>query len=387
MRIAGFGFRTLPPTDGAAGADKFAMELFPRLVKRGHQVIAYNRRYPNVFVNRKEYKGVEIRTFRTVKYQGFDTLLHSFRCTWDIIVNNTADVVHIQNGGNSIWAIPLRLFGKKVFISQDGVDWKRDKWSWGAKLYLRLSAFLTANLPNEVIFDNLIAKKHFEDKFKKQFVFIPFGSEIASVEEDNTILSKYGLKKDDYYLFVGRFIPDKGLHYLLPAFQKSESQKKLVLIGGSPNPSGYEKNLVEVADNKVVFAGYVYGDDVTRLMKNSYCYIQPSDVEGLSPVILTVMGLNVPLIVSDIEENLYAVKNTATTFKKGDVSSLTEAINFAENNHARLLDLAMQAKERALSNFNWEKVIDDHLRVFSLEYKKDILSVDSSMLNPRRDVS
>jgi glycosyltransferase involved in cell wall biosynthesis len=377
MRIAGFGFRTLPPTDGAAGADKFAMELFPRLVARGHQVIAYNRRYPDVFVDRNEYKGVKIKTLKTVKHQGFDTLLHSFRCTWDIIVHNTADVIHIQNGGNSIWAIPLRLFGKKVFISQDGVDWKRDKWSWGAKLYLRLSAFLTANLPNEVIFDNMIAKKYFENKFHKEFVFIPFGSEIESITDDTSILDKYALEKDGYYLFVGRFIPDKGLHYLLPAFEKSISQRKLVLIGGSPNPSGYERELVEKAGSNVIFAGYVYGDDVTRLMKNAYCYIQPSDVEGLSPVILTVMGLNVPLIVSDIEENIYAVEDTATTFTKADIYSLTEAINLAEKNHETMLNLAIKARERALSKFNWEKVVDDHLKVFSLDYRKDLLNVAS----------
>jgi len=61
---------------------------------------------------------------------------------------------------------------KKVFISQDGVDWKRDKWPWYGKLYLKFSAFLTAHLPNEGIFDNVIAKKIFEDRFKKQFKFI-----------------------------------------------------------------------------------------------------------------------------------------------------------------------------------------------------------------------
>ncbi|MEO6979062.1 MAG: hypothetical protein ABI113_11810, partial [Mucilaginibacter sp.] len=143
MRIAAFGFRSVPPSKGAAGADKFALELFPRLVTRGHSVVAYNRRYPDVFVDVDDYKGVKIKTFKTTPKKGFDTLLHSFKCTWDIIVNNTADIVHIQNGGNSIWALPLRLFGKKVFISQDGVDWKRDKWPWYGKLYLKLSSFIT----------------------------------------------------------------------------------------------------------------------------------------------------------------------------------------------------------------------------------------------------
>lgn len=365
MRIAAFGFRSIPPSKGAAGADKFALELFPRLVKRGHSVVAYNRRYPDVFVDVNEYKGVKIKTLSTTSKKGFDTLLHSFKCTWDIIVNNTADIVHIQNGGNSIWALPLRIFGKKVFISQDGVDWKRDKWPWYGKLYLKLSAFITAHVPNEVIFDNVIAKRLFEERFKKKFKFIPFGSEVEPVNNSSDILPKFGLTNGSYYLFVGRFIPDKGLHYLIPAFKNSGSEKKLVLIGGSPNPSQYEQTLFDMGDERIIFPGYVYGDDVNTLMMNAYCYIQPSDVEGLSPVVLTVMGLNVPLIVSDIEENQYAVQDTARMFKKGNIESLTEEINYCEANHTEMLTLAEKAQERALSVFNWEMVADEHVKVFA----------------------
>lgn len=364
MRIAAFGFRSIPPANGAAGADKFALELFPRLVKRGHIVTAYNRRYPNVFVDVADYKGVKIKTFKTTSKRGFDTLLHSLKCTFDIIFNNTADIVHIQNGGNSIWALPLRLFGKKVFISQDGVDWKRDKWPWYGKAYLKLSAYLTAHLPNEVIFDNVIAKKLFEEKFNKAFKFIPFGSEVEAGSGDESILQKLDLQKESYYLFVGRFIPDKGLHYLIPAFKNAHTNKKLVLIGGSPNPSSYEKQITDMANNQMLFPGYVYGDDVNVLMSNAYCYIQPSDVEGLSPVVLTVMGLNVPMIVSDIEENEYAVLNTARKFKKGDIESLTDEINFCENNYPEMLKLAQRARERASRVFNWETVADEHIEVF-----------------------
>jgi glycosyltransferase involved in cell wall biosynthesis len=365
MRIAAFGFRTIPPTKGAAGADKFALELFPRLVKLGHSVVAYNRRYPDVFVDIDNYKGVKIKSIKTIRKGGFDTLLHSFKCTCDIIFKNTADIVHIQNGGNSIWALPLRLFGKKVFISQDGVDWKRDKWPWYGKMYLKLSAYITAHVPNQIIFDNVIAKKLFEDRFKKEYRFIPFGSEVDPGNGNTEVLERLNLKKGEYYLFVGRFIPDKGLHYLIPGFKKSISNKKLVLIGGSPNPSPYEQRIFDMGDERIFFPGYIYGDEVNTLMQNSFCYIQPSDVEGLSPVVLTVMGLNVPLIVSDIEENIYVVEDTARKFKKGNIESLTEEINYCETHYSEMQALAIKAQERALSVFNWDKVAEEHVRVFS----------------------
>jgi len=113
MRIAAFGFRSVPPTKGAAGADKFALELFPRLVAKGHTVTAYNRRYKNVGINVDEYKGVKIKTFYTIDKKGFDTLLHSLKCTWDIIVNDTADVVHIQNGGVTVSGHSLCDYSEK----------------------------------------------------------------------------------------------------------------------------------------------------------------------------------------------------------------------------------------------------------------------------------
>jgi len=166
-------------------------------------------------------------------------------------------------------------------------------------------------------------------------------------------------------LFIGRFIPDKGLHYLIPAFKNSKSTKKLVLIGGSPNPSPYEKQLQDMADDRIFFPGYIYGNDVNTLIANAYCYIQPSDVEGLSPIVLTVMGLNVPIIVSDIDENQYAVVDTARMFKKGNIESLTHEINYCEDHYPEMLKLAEKAQVRALSVFNWEKVADEHVEVFT----------------------
>ncbi len=364
-RLAAFGFRRLPPGDGCAGADKFAEELFPRLVARGYSVTAYNRLYPSDDQPVPGYKGVDIVSFKTVSKKGFDTLLHSLKATYHIITHNTGDVVHIQNGGNSIWALFLRLFGKKVFISQDGVDWKRDKWPWYGKLYLYVSSFITAFVPNRVIFDNVFAKELFEKKFRKQFDFIPFGSEIEAKKADQTILKSLNISPGEYFLFVGRFIPDKGLHYLLPAFERTNTDKKLVLVGGSPNPSDYEKQITSSKDPRVVFAGFIYGDDVNVLMANAYAYVQPSDVEGLSPVILQNMGLGTPVICSDIKENLYAVRDTAVTFKQGDAADLARAFRFALDNPNELTKNANAAQKRATERFSWDAVVDQHIELFS----------------------
>src|ERR1700741_836486 len=109
LRIAAFGgFRSIPPTTGGAGSDKFALELYPRIAKRGHKVLAYCRIYPGLENGqKKDYEGVELKYFKTVKRSGFDTLVHSFKATFDVIMRNRADVIHLHSGANSIWCFFL----------------------------------------------------------------------------------------------------------------------------------------------------------------------------------------------------------------------------------------------------------------------------------------
>ncbi|HQG76869.1 MAG TPA: glycosyltransferase family 4 protein [Bacteroidales bacterium] len=367
LRIAAFGgFRTIPPKEGGAGSDKFAFELYPRITARGHDLTAYCRIYPGEkgIPRKNEYDNIKLIYFRTVSRAGFDTLVHSFKATVDVIFRNRAKIVHLHSGANSIWALFLRLAGKKVYVSQFAMDWKRDKWPWYGKLFYQLSNYLTAYIPHKVIFDNIFTKEYFEKKFRRKYDFIPYGSEVKEPPENLDILHKLGISPRQYLLFVGRFIPDKGVHILIEAFRKVDTRMKLVLIGGSPNPGEYEKKIKNTVDERIIFPGYIYGDDTNILMKNAYVYIQPSLIEGLSPVILTVMGLGTPLVCSDIVENTYITGENATHFISGDSDSLAEKINFAIENPAEIRLMSERGRKDILSRFNWEKITDQYINLF-----------------------
>jgi glycosyltransferase involved in cell wall biosynthesis len=372
LRIAAFGgFRSIPPKAGAAGSDKFALELYPRIVSKGHSLLAYCRVYPgDTDEQHKEYEGVKIKYFKTVKKAGFDTLVHSAKATFNVIFRNTADVVHLHSGANSIWAVLLRLAGKRVVVSQFAMDWKRDKWPWYGKLFYKVSNYLTAYCPNEVAFDNVFTKEYFEKKFKRKYQFIPYGSEVKPPPANTDILEKLGIKKGGYYLFVGRFIPDKGLHLLVAAFEQFVTDKKLVLIGGSPNPGEYEANIKNSKDNRIIFPGYVYGDDTNILMKNAYAYIQPSLIEGLSPVILTVMGLGTPLICSDIIENKFICGDNAVTFISGDSTSLKEKLEYSIVEYEKMLQKSEAGEVDIKNRFNWDKITDEYIELLKKQKKK-----------------
>lgn len=364
-RIAAYGgFRWIPPKPGAAGSDKFAFELYPRIVRRGHHLIAYCRLYPgDTDVRLTEYEGVKLKYYTTVKKAGFDTLVHSAKATFDVIFHNTADIVHLHSGANSIWAILLRMAGKRVIVSQFAMDWKRDKWPWYGKLFYRLSNFITAYLPNKVVFDNVYTKEYFEKKFRRLYNFIPYGSEVNTPPANIDILNKIGLQPNEYFLFVGRFIPDKGLHLLVEAFENLSTDKKLVLVGGSPNPGEYENKVKGTLDKRIIFPGYVYGDDTNVLIKNAFLYVQPSLIEGLSPVILTVMGLGTPLICSNIVENTFITNDNAIHFDSGNANSLNEKLRYALNNISELLYKAKRGREDISKKYNWENVTQQYIDI------------------------
>jgi len=141
MRIASFGFRSIPPSKGSAGADKFAVEFLPRLAERGHEVTGYNRIYPGQEKGTENYKGVKVKYFKTIPKSGIDSIIHSSKVTWHIITRNSADIVHIQ-GNNAIFALILKIFGKKVILSIDGTEWGRDKWSWFMQKLVLANAYL-----------------------------------------------------------------------------------------------------------------------------------------------------------------------------------------------------------------------------------------------------
>lgn len=364
LRIASFGFRSIPPRPGSAGADKFVVELLPRMAARGHHVVAYSRGYfDEPRVTPHDFAGVQVRTFRTFRRPGLEALWHSFRVTLDIIVFNRADVVHMQNGGNSPFGLVLRLFGKRTVLTEDGLEWERDKWSALGKLYLRTTIQLSGRVHNELVIDNIFAKEYFDRRFGKDYPFISYGADVDYDGTGEDVLEQLGLMPGEYFLFVGRFIPDKGLHYLVPAFECLDTTKKLVMVGGSKPVSAYEEQLRSTNDQRILMPGYLYGPEVHALMRHCYAYVQPSDLEGLSPVILESSFLGAPIICSDIETNQFVLGERGIYFEQGNTGDLTTVLQSALADPELLRQRGAMQREHIVSTYSWDAVVRAYLEL------------------------
>ena len=364
MKFAAFGIRSLPPGEGCGGAETFAEELYTRLQQLGYEVTVYSRvkfgqKKPSI-----QYKSLKIIYLPTFQKVGLDTFFHSFLCALHIIFFNTGKIIHIHNAGNSAVVPLLRLFGKRCYISMDGIDWNRTRWSAFAKFYLKLTNRLAFFVCNKVIVDNKLVQDYYSQKYLGRIAYIPYGSNIRKIQT-NKILHELGLEKGKYLLFVGRFSIEKGVHYLIEAFEKVHTDFKLVLVGDDIYNKEWVEKLKSTKDPRIIFTGFLYDEGVDELMQNCYFYIQPSDVEGLSPVILRVMGLGKCVLSSDIPENRFLVEGHGHLFTKSDPDSLGRKIGVLLQEPETVKTAEADCLKFVEDNFSWDSVTQQHIDVFS----------------------
>jgi len=178
---------------------------------------------------------------------------------------------------------------------------------------------------------------------------IAYGTQIRSSAGTQT-LKRHGLEPEKYFLFVGRLIPEKGVHYLIDAYRQVETEFPLVIVGDNPYHPEYVQQLKDSADERVLFLGGEFGEAFWELCANCYVYVQPSEVEGTSPVVLSAMGCGRCVVVNGIRENLDTIGEAGLAFFRNDVSDLAGLLRglLANPKWVRQLGAAAQARAREL---------------------------------------
>ena len=186
------------------------------------------------------------------------------------------------------------------------------------------------------------------------------------IQSDKTIYNKYGIKKDEYILFLGRLVPEKGIKYLIKAFKHVDTEKKLVIAGGSSDTDEFELEIKKMAedDGRIIFTGFVEGEELRALYSNSYSYVLPSDLEGMPLSLLEAMSYGNCCIVSDIRECIEVVEKNAIVFKKSDVIDLGEKLQFICDNEDVVRNYKSKATEFILNKYNWDCVINQTEAVY-----------------------
>ncbi len=304
LRVAMLGHKTVPAMDSSRGGIEVVVEeLAPRLVEMGCEVTCYNRTgCDNGGLS--EYKGVKLKSVFTIHRKGLAAATSSFIATLKATFGGY-DILHFHAEGPCFWMWIPRLFGKKCVATIHGLDFAREKWKSGfGSKYIKIGEKMAVRCASEIIVLSEGVQEYFRKTYQRETVIIPNGVSRPKPREAKEITEKFGLNKDGYILFLGRIVPEKGLRYLADAYSGLETDKKLVIAGGSSDTDAFTEELREMTagNEKVIFTGFVAGRLLEELYSNAYVYVLPSDLEGMPLSLLEAMSYANCCVVSDIEE-------------------------------------------------------------------------------------
>jgi glycosyltransferase involved in cell wall biosynthesis len=347
------GSRGIPT--GYSGIETALAELCPRLVERGHQVTVYCRKSYSLPAS---YRGVKLVSLPSLGTKHLDTISHVSLSVAHLLLRESVDIVHFHALGPSLLSWIPRLGGKGVVVTVQGQDWRREKWGPLARAVLRIGESASAQIPHQVIVVSRTLKRQYQETYGTPVNYIPNGVAVRPPRPPKQITSLYGLRGDDYILFAGRLVPEKGCHYLLEAFRKMSvadtTNIKLVMAGEGLHTHQYVEDLKRHAGTEVMFVGHVSGEILEELLSNAALCVLPSTVEGLSLSLLEAMAFSRCVVVSDIPENREVIGEAGLVFRNRDAADLERVIRGGLAQSERRRELGRRARELVMQKYDWE---------------------------------
>ncbi len=380
MRIALFGARGIPHT--YSGTETFFGELAPRLVERGHDVIVYCRK--SLFQDRPAtYRGVRLVYLPSIETKNLSTPSHTLFCVLDVLFRQV-DVMLVTNVANSLHCIVPRLFGKKVAINVDGVEWRRSKWSQLGQKYFYLNARVAGIIcPNGVITDAVAMQQIYREEFGTRSVSIAYGANLES-STDSSVLRPYGLEPFQYYLVASRLVPENNADLIVKGFEQLKSDRLLVIAGGANYRSEFVDSLKRTKDSRVRFLGHVDSSEhVKELHCNCFAYIHGHSVGGTNPALLKALGYGNCVLALDNPFNREVIGDCGILFDN-DPSNLAMHLRHIEDFPEAAARYRRQAPNRILSRYTWEHITDQYEDYFErlVRGEKPALDRELGMYEP-----
>lgn len=367
LHIAMLGHKRIPSREG--GVEIVVGELATRMAAMGHDVTCFNRgghHVSGVDFDEKamtEYKGVKLKRVFTVDAKGLAAVTSSFFAAVKAAFGKF-DVVHFHAEGPCAMLWIPKLFGKRCVATVHGLDHQRAKWGKFASFYIFAGEKCAVKFADEIIVLSENTQKYFEDTYSRKTVFIPNGVSKNALKPAEEITERFGLEKDGYILYLGRLVPEKGIHYLIEAFKEIDTDKKLVIAGGASDSTEYADELKKSACDNIIFTDFVKGGLLEELYSNAYIYVLPSDLEGMPLSLLEAMSYGNCCVTSDIHECKSVIGECGVTFKKGDVGDLKEKLQRLLNDSEAVEKYKSVSSDYVCNRFNWDEVTRRTLELY-----------------------
>lgn len=360
MRIAIIGTRGIPANYG--GFETLAEHLSTRLVERGHEVTVYCRKAYASHPHGHVYRGVRLAVLPTIRHKYLDTVVHSLLSSLHALPRRF-DVILVCNAANTAVTFFPRLFGTPVAVNVDGLERKRKKWNALGRAWYRLAERLSTFLPSAIITDARTIETYYRERYGKESTFIPYGA-VTRAEPGTEALERFGLQPKGYMLYVSRLEPENNADLVIRAFERVNSERKLVIVGDAPYAGEYIRQLKSTRDPRVTFTGTVFGAGYHQLQAGAYCYVQATEVGGSHPALVEAMGFGNCVAAADVPEHREVLGEGGHYFQLGDPAGLAELLQRFEDRPELVQRSGRANAERVAGRYSWDRVTDGYEELF-----------------------
>lgn len=273
----------------------------------------------------------------------------------------------------------IEKLGGILYVNPDGHEWKRAKWSAPVRRYWKLSEKLMVKHADLLICDSKNIEKYIQhdyNQYHPKTTFIPYGSDtkpskLAHDDEKFTgWLKEKGLEIKEYFLVVGRFVPENNFETMIREFMKSKTSKNLAIITTANNVflDELESRIHIKSDKRIKFVGTVYDQELLKKIREcAYGYFHGHEVGGTNPSLLEALGKTDLNLLLDVGFNKEVGQDAAIYWNKNDgnlANLIDEAVVMSND---EILKLGKKAKRRIVKEYSWEFIVGEYENIFNVK--------------------
>ena len=275
----------------------------------------------------------------------------------------------------------IHKLGGVVYLNPDGHEWMREKWSAPVRKYWKISEQMMIKYCDLAICDSINIEKYIHKSYDGKGIkkrdpkttYIAYGADLTLSklsDDDKELVDWYenkGLKKKEYYLVVGRFVPENSFEVMIREFMKSKSKKNFAIITNVNDKflEELERKLHFKKDPRIKFVGTVYDQELLKkIRENAYAYFHGHTVGGTNPSLIEALGSTDLNLLVDVGFNREVAEDCALYWSREEnnlAALIDEADKMSEEN---ILELGRKAKERVAKEYTWEKICEQYLQTF-----------------------
>lgn len=359
--MAILGCRGVPARYG--GFETFADHLSRGLVNAGVHVTVYAEGEDAEV----SYEGVSVRHVRPIRLGAASAIAYDIQCLWH--ARKSFDVVYMLGYGAAFGCWIPKLWGTRVWINMDGLEWARSKWPPAIRAYLKWMERIMASVSDHVLADAQAIKDYYERSYPEgaPCTFIPYGSHGVEADKMTDRLARRGLCPDGYFLIVARIEPENHILEIIEAHQQWGGSYPLVVVGDHTAQNSYCQKIRRHRSPSVVFLGAIYDAvELAALRRGAAAYLHGHSVGGTNPSLLESMWYGSVVVAHDNVFNREVLGIEGRYFESS--STLThafETIRWMDPSTRSIIKLKGQSTVR--ERYTWPKVVEDYRSLLAKE--------------------